>query len=173
MNGGHAAQREEMAAEAPDHLFHLPALAADDAFSGGVDNQQVNAIETRQRLFHLGGGGGGQSELPVDQFIAGQSPNPASSAANSGQLLGEKGRSGETLGHAVAVAPGAKGEETGRFPQAVTADRLRFDAETAHQIADRRTQGYLADHQGVVILVYPFGQFLPPEVGWAELSGKM
>ena len=50
---GHTVEREEAAAELLHGLRHLAGLAADHAFIGGVDDQQVDAPDPLQSAPHL------------------------------------------------------------------------------------------------------------------------
>ncbi len=93
-----------------------------------------------------------------------QAPDLAGGLAFARQLFGKQSRFAQPLRHTVTVSPGPKGEQTGRFPQAVTAYRLGLYTEAAYQVTDSGSKCNLANYQGVMVIVQGVRKLTPPEM---------
>ena len=71
----------------------------------------------------------------------GEIPGAAGGVTGAGKVGGEKRGCVHAGQHAVAVAPGAGGEEAGGFAEAVADDGVGLEGEGGEKIGDETAQG--------------------------------
>ena len=140
VNGGDALQRMRAAAEFAGERFDGDAITADDTFTRGVDDQQVDAGFVFEGVAHLIFRAIEYGDGPIDFFTGLQIPGTADGIVIAGEIAFEECRCVHAFEHGIARRPGAGGEEAGGFTEAVTDDRRWLDTEAAHQIADHRAE---------------------------------
>ena len=169
VNGAHAVEREEVAAEFRHKRTHLLRVAADDAFARRVDDEDVGAREPGHRGADFLGGPVHKAGLPRDGLVGGQLPCEAERLGFAGQVLGEQGRGGDAGEHFIACRPRAEGEEARAFAEAVADGGVGLEAERNGDVADKCAERDLpADRRALV----GDGCGGVPELRGEELAGE-
>ena len=173
MHGGHALQREKPAVEHGHQMLHPLDVAADDALFGSVDDQQVDPRGLLQSTAHLARGNVDHADAPVDFLPLALAPGAPRGPAFAGQIPGKKGGGLHAREHQVTLPPGARGKESGRFPQAVTDHGTGLDPEALHHVADRAAGGYLSEDHGQVVVVDRLDGSAVPELFGLKLVAQL
>ncbi len=90
VDGGHAAQREEMTLRQPGNFLHFFPVTADHAFTMGIDDQQVRLLLAGQGLFNPFSRRIDDTQNPVDLVALLQPPDLACRVALPGQFFGKQ-----------------------------------------------------------------------------------
>ena len=169
MDGAHALEREEVAAELRDERTHLLHVAADDAFARRVDDEDVGARQAGQRGADFLGGPVHEAGLPRDGLVGGKFPRAAERLGFAGQVAGKKRRGRDTGEHFIPRRPSAQSEEARALAEAVADGSVGREAERNGDVADERTKRDLpADGRALV----GDGSGGVPEFGGEHLAGQ-
>ena len=170
MYRAHALQREPVAGEFRDDSLDRSALAADDAFVGAVDDEQVDALPAADRGRKRFLRAVDHAADPLGLLALGKIPASPQHFRFAREIVREQGRAHESLQHGVALAPGAHGEERGGFAQAVADRRGRPDAEAQGEIGHHGAERQLAANQGAMVGEQFRAQGAVPEPVHAHLA---
>ena len=152
VDGRHAVERVEAAAQGLHDGAHALSIAADHALGRRVDDQQIDALFGVEHASHGGRRAIDDADHPIHVFVVGQPPGLAHALAASRQIIGEEGALHQPGEHLLTVAPRAHREQTCGLSQAVADHAVRLHAEGPHEVAHDGAQGDLRDDEGAVVV---------------------
>ncbi len=136
MGRGDAADLNERPANALAEGKYIGPLAADHAFIGAIDDQDMGFLPRPNMAHSRIGRHADHADYPIDRSLGRPTPLGASRVIGRREIADEQCGYAQPAKHLVAIAPDAQAKQAGRLTQAVTDCRVGLDAERPQQVGD-------------------------------------